>query len=609
MGGLPGTQDLSPHRRKHRALNLSPLLNGCNLSIFAAMESVEKIKRPERHYVPEDFSVKDWDSLKPFFEELVARPLYTVSELRTWFQDRSELESIVAEDLGWRYIRMTCYTENENYSKDYQFFIQEIQPHVAPFIDKLNKKAATAPGLSDLKKEEGFGILIRNMLKEIEIFREENIPLFTEIQTLSQQYAQLSGAMTISWEGQEITLPQASVMLLSPDRTIRKDIYERISSRRLADKKILDELFSKLIDLRHRVAVHADFENFRDYMFKALGRFDYTPSDCFAFHEAVREEVVPLLDKLALERKDKMEIDVLRPWDKAVDPEGRPPLKPFTSGEDLTDKSIEVFTRLDPFLGNCLQIMKSMGHLDLESRKGKAPGGYNYPLAEIGVPFIFMNATSTLRDLVTIMHEGGHAIHNFLTRELPLSDFKSTPSEVAELASMAMELISMDHWDVFFSDASDLKRAKREHLEDIIETLPWVATIDKFQHWIYTHPAHNLEERKAEWVNTFSTFSDRQTNWNEYEEARNYLWQKQLHLYEVPFYYIEYGMAQLGAIAVWKNFRKDPKAGLQGYLNALKLGNLKSIPEIYSAAGINFDFSKEYIRSLMHFVDEELAKI
>jgi oligoendopeptidase F len=344
-------------------------------------------------------------------------------------------------------------------------------------------------------------------------------------------------------------------------------------------------------------------------MFTALGRFDYQPDNCFDFHDAIQHEVVPILNSFSEERKQKMGVGALRPWDKAVDPEGREALKPFGSSEELTDKTIEVFKRLDPFLGQCISIMKAMGHLDLESRKAKAPGGYNYPLAEIGVPFIFMNATSTLRDLVTIMHEGGHAVHNFLTRELELTDFKSTPSEVAELASMTMELLSMDHWNVFFDDESELKRAKREHLEDIIETLPWVATIDQFQHWIYTHQGHSLEERCDEWNKVFDRFADVVTDWSNLQEAKDFLWQKQLHLYEVPFYYIEYGMAQLGAIAIWRNYRKDPIMGLQGYQNALRLGYMQSIPEVYKAAGIKFDFSRDYIRELMQFIREELSKI
>jgi oligoendopeptidase F len=320
-------------------------------------------------------------------------------------------------------------------------------------------------------------------------------------------------------------------------------------------------------------------------------------------------EVVPLLNDLARQRKEKLQVTELRPWDKAVDTEGRPALKPFEGGKDLIQKSIECFTRLDPFLGQCLSIMNEMGHLDLESRKGKAPGGYNYPLAEIGVPFIFMNATSTMRDLTTIMHEGGHAVHNFLTRDLILGDFKNPPMEVAELASMSMELLSMDHWDIFFPNDADLKRAKYEHLEDIIETLPWVATIDKFQHWIYANPDHTPADRKKNWDEVYNRFADSITDWSGLQEGKDYMWQKQLHLYEVPFYYIEYGMAQLGAVAVWRNFKKNNQEGLQGYMNALKLGNMRTIPEIYKAANIKFDFSRGYIKELIGFLKEELSKI
>lgn len=573
------------------------------------MEIIEVPKRPARKFLPEDFQVTNWETLKPYFDTLLNTTISSVSDLKKWLHDRSELESVISEDMAWRYIRMTCYTENMDYRNAYQDFIQNIQPEIAPISDQLNKKAAGSPFLDALSKTEGYDIMIRTLKKEIEIFREKNVPLYTEMATETQKYAQISGAMTITWEDKEITLQQASVVLMSTDRAKREAIYHKITERRLKDKEELDKLFSKLIDLRHQVARNADFENFRDYMFRSLGRFDYTPQDCFDFHAAIQTEVVPMLNQFSDERKSALKVSQLRPWDKAVDPEGREALKPFTNGKELTDKTIEVFKRLDPYLGQCLSIMKSMGHLDLESRKGKAPGGYNYPLSEIGVPFIFMNATSTLRDMVTIMHEGGHAIHNFLTRDLELNDFKSTPSEVAELASMSMELISMDHWDVFFTDEAELKRAKREHLEDLIETLPWVATIDKFQHWIYQNPTHSPEHRKAAWNSIFDTFADTVTDWSGLQEAKDYLWQKQLHLYEVPFYYIEYGMAQLGAIAVWRNFRKDPVKGLQGYQNALKLGYLRTIPEIYAAADIRFDFSKAYIKELMDFVRDELKKI
>ena len=566
-------------------------------------------QRPKRKFLSEDFKVTSWEALKPFFDDLLNREINSVNDLRKWFSDRSELESVISEDLAWRYINMTCYTENEEYRKRYQDFIENIQPEISPVSDRLNKKAAASSFINELAPLEGYDLMIRNLKKDIEIFREENVPLFTQISTEAQKYQQISGAMTVEVNDKELTLQQASVFLLSTDRKLREEVYHKVSTRRLQDKETLDKLFTSLIDLRHKVATNAGFKNFRDYMFKALGRFDYTPQDCFNFHEAIQHEVVPILDEFSKERKSSLKVADLRPWDKAVDPEGREALKPFSNGKELTDKTIEVFRRLDPFLGQCLAIMKEMGHLDLESRKGKAPGGYNYPLSEIGVPFIFMNATSTLRDLVTIMHEGGHAIHNFLTRDLELNDFKSTPSEVAELASMSMELISMDHWDVFFTDEAELKRAKREHLEDLIETLPWVATIDSYQHWLYENPGHSLEARKERWNKIFDSFSDTQTDWSGLQDAKDYLWQKQLHLYEVPFYYIEYGMAQLGAIAVWRNFRQDPSKGLQGYQNALKLGYMKSIPEIYKAANIKFDFSRPYIKELMNFVRGELNKI
>lgn len=572
-------------------------------------EAVESLKRPARKFLPEDFVLSSWGKLKPYFDDLLNRAIHTRADLKKWFADRSELESVISEDLAWRYIRMTCYTDNQEYLKSYQEFIQKIQPEIAPVADQLNRKVAESELLDELANEEGYNILVRNLKKEIEIFREANVPLFTEINTETQKYAQLSGAMTVEVDGKTLTLQQASVFLMSPDRTKREEVYRKINERRLRDKDELDALFSKLIQLRHRVALNAGFKNFRDYMFKALGRFDYTPQDCFNFHDAIEHEVVPLLNDFARERRDSLGVESLRPWDKAVDPQGREALKPFSSGKELAEKTIRVFTNLDTYLGQCLSIMQSMGHLDLESRIGKAPGGYNYPLAEVGVPFIFMNATSTLRDMVTIMHEGGHAIHNFLTRDLELNDFKSTPSEVAELASMSMELISMDHWNIFFTDPADLHRAKREHLEDLIETLPWVATIDKFQHWLYENPEHTPEERKQKWNAIFDQFTDTFTDWSGLQEAKDYLWQKQLHLYEVPFYYIEYGMAQLGAVAVWRNFRKDPQQGLQGYQNALKLGYLRTIPQIYEAANIKFDFSRSYIHELTRFVRKELEEI
>ncbi|MBS1490524.1 MAG: M3 family oligoendopeptidase [Bacteroidetes bacterium] len=567
------------------------------------------VQAPTRKFLPVNFKISNWSSLQPFFDSLENRKILSVEELKHWLRDRSELESVVSEDMGWRYIRMTCYTDNEEYSKAYQYFVQEIQPPLAPYADRLNKKVIDSPFTKELESIAGYDLMIRNLKKEIELFRKENIPLFTEINTETQKYASVSGAMTVTINEQEMTLQQAAVILQSTDRVKREEAYHKISNRRLQDTDTLDTLYSKLISLRHQVALQAGFQNFRDYQFKAYGRFDYSPADCFAFHDSIESEVVPILNQLATERKRDLKVSQLRPWDKAVDSLGREPLKAFKDGKDLAEKSVECFKNLDPYLGSCLETMREMGHLDLESRKGKAPGGYNYPLAEIGVPFIFMNATSTLRDMTTLMHEGGHAVHNFLTMNLELNDFKSPPMEVAELASMSMELISMDQWHLFFQHEDELARAKRDQLEDIIETLPWVATIDQFQHWVYENPSHSLDERKINWNQIFNRFSDTVTDWSGLQRAKDYLWQKQLHLYEVPFYYIEYGMAQLGAIAVWRNFKKNKAEGLNFYMNALRKGNMATIPELYKAAGIKFDFSKKYISELMAFVKDELAGI
>jgi oligoendopeptidase F len=385
------------------------------------------INRDPRVLLPEDFEVTGWEALKPYFQELLDRPIHSADDLRNWFKDRSELESVVAEDLAWRYIRMTCDTTNSDNQKSYQYFVSEIQPKIAPIVNDLNKKAVSAPYWDQIK-EECYDIMYRSLKKELEIFREKNITLFTEIQTKSKEFGAISGDMTVEIDGQEYTLQQAAVRLQLPDRGKREEAYHKIRKRRLQDKDKLDELYNQLIRLRHQVAVNADFKNFRDYMFAAMGRFDYSPQDCFDFHQSVAQEVVPFLDSMSEEHKKLLGVSPLKPWDKAVDPLSREPLKPFDGSEDLTDRTIECFNRLDPFLGECLSIMKEMGHLDLESRKGKAPGGYNNPLAEIVVPYIFMNATRTLRDMITIQHEGGHAIHSFDTRDLELGNLKSTPT-------------------------------------------------------------------------------------------------------------------------------------------------------------------------------------
>jgi oligoendopeptidase F len=410
-------------------------------------------------------------------------------------------------------------------------------------------------------------------------------------------------------DGKEITMQKAASYLKDTDRKLREEMFYKMKERRAREEDGLNELFNKLTKLRHQVAVNAGYKNYRDYKFDELGRFDYTVEDCYAFHDSISSEIVPIIAKIDRERREALGLDSLKPWDTEVDITGKPPLRPVSSGEELTQKTIECFTRIRPYYGECIAVMREMGQLDLDSRIGKAPGGYNYPLYETGVPFIFMNSVGSHRDLVTMVHEGGHAIHSFVTRDLELTDFKRTPSEVAELASMAMELISMEHWHVFFPDAGDLKRARKEQLEKVLRTLPWIGAVDKFQHWIYENPQHTTEERNDAWIRIIRQFGSPEVDWTGNEDSQRRMWQGQLHIFEIPFYYIEYGMAQLGAIAVWRNYKRNPQQALDGYEAALKLGYTKSIPEIYSAAGIKFDFSAQYVKELADFVKEELGKI
>lgn len=561
----------------------------------------------QRKYIPAQLEIK-WETLEPFYQELSTRAINSVEELEHWLHDRSELEAALEEDFAWRYIRMTCDTVSEELLANFQYFATEIEPKIAPFNNQLNQKLVDSEYFSKLDQDKYF-IYLRGVKKALELFREENIPVQTQIQVEQQKYQSITGAMSVIIDDKEFTLEQAGALMKDTDRSKRQEVWEKITARRLQERQPLNELFDLLLVLRHKVSLNAGFENFRDYMFQALGRFDYTPQDCYAFHEAIETEIVPILREQAHKRQEALGLTALKPWDMDVDITGKPALKPFTDGADLVNKSIDCFNRISPYLGERLEIMKENGLFDVESRKGKAPGGYNYPLAETGAPFIFMNSANTFRDLTTMVHEGGHAVHTFLTADLELNDFKHCPSEVAELASMSMELISMDNWDVYFDNEEELKRAKRDQLIDVLKTLPWVAVVDQFQHWLYTNPDHTDAQRTDAWIQIYERFGAGFIDWSEHSEAEANLWQKQLHIFEVPFYYIEYGMAQLGAIAVWKNYKENPEKGLQQYLDALKLGYTKTIKEIYETAGIKFDFSAGYVKDLAEFVKSELEKI
>ena len=566
------------------------------------------IKKIDRHFLPTGFTVNNWEVLEPYFKDLLDRDISTKEKLEQWLKDQSELEAIVNEDACWRQIKMTCNTENKALEEAFNYFCMEIQPRIQPYSDALNKKLVNSPLLEQLDTEKYFTYL-RSVRKSIELFREENIPLQAEMAVLQQQFGQVTGAMTITVNGEEYTLQQAGKFLESHDRKLREEVYLKIQQRRLADKDALDELYDKLVSHRNKESKNAGFENYRDYRFKELGRFDYTKEDCYKFHDAVKQHVLPLVNKIYEKKKQQLGVDTLRPWDLEAEPEGTKPLHPFKTGNELLEKSVACFKKLNPFFGECLQKMRSLDHLDLESRKGKAPGGYNCPLAETGAPFIFMNAAGQMHDVTTMLHEGGHAVHSFLAHHLELNGFKEYPMEIAEVASMAMELFSMDHWDTFFDNAEDLKKAKTHQLERVITIFPWIAIVDKFQHWIYEHPMHTHEERTMAWTNILDEFRDDVIDYTGLEAYRNNAWQRQLHLYEVPFYYIEYGIAQLGAVGMWMQYKNNKQQALDNYCNALSLGGTKTLPELFKTAGLEFDFSSEKIKVLVDFVKAEMEAL
>ncbi|QJB41168.1 M3 family oligoendopeptidase [Chitinophaga oryzae] len=566
------------------------------------------IKKLPRDFLPETFEVTTWDTLQPYYEALQQRNINSVADLEQWLKDISELDAVISEDACWRQIKMTCDTTNKELEEAFTYFCMEIQPRLQPYADALNKKLLESPFLKDLDQEL-YKTYLRNVKKQVKLFREENIPLQAELSVMAQQYGVIAGKMTITVNGKEYTLQQAAKFLENEDRALREEVFTKTAARRLQDRDAMDELYTGLIQKRDQVAKNAGFANYRDYKFEELGRFDYTKEDCFQFHEAVKTHILPLVQQILEKQQAKLKVDKLKPWDTEAEPAGIKPLEPFHTGEELITKTIETFDQLGPFFGDCLRVMKKMGRLDLESRIGKAPGGYNCPLAETGVPFIFMNAAGQMKDLTTMVHEGGHAVHSFLSHNLPLSAFKEYPMEIAEVASMSMELLTMDYWDIFFDDKEQLRRARLQQLERPLTIFPWIATIDKFQHWIYEHPQHTTAERTAKWLEILNEFSPAVVDWSGHEDYRAITWQRQLHLFEVPFYYIEYGIAQLGAIAMWKQFKENKQQALDNYVQALSLGNTKTLPELYKAAGIRFDLSPAYIKELADFMRSEIAKI
>jgi oligoendopeptidase F len=557
-------------------------------------------------FVPADLDASTWEAIEPFFVRLMERSIHCGNCLRKLLLDRSELAATIDEKRANLYIEKTRRTDDADVKQAYLHFVENVEPKIRQATFDLAKRIIENEHVGSLDERE-FGVLLRAMRAEVELFRAENIPLQTRLTTLDAEYDEISGAMTVDFDGAERTMPQMARYLEETDRDVRERAWRGMSERRIADADRIDELFDRMIELRHTVARNAGFENYRDFQHRNLMRFDYTPADCETFQKSVEQVCVPFLKRLHEERRDRLGVDRLRPWDVKVDPLGRTPLRPFESETELVEGSSTAFHSMDEDLGSLFDSMREGDCLDLASRKGKAPGGYQYQRQRSGRPFIFMNAAGMHRDLQTMIHEAGHAFHSLLSVHHGLVEYRESPIEFAEVASMGMEMLAMPRLDTFY-EAGDADRARRDHLEDVVSMLPWIAQIDAFQHWLYTHPDHSRQERTGAWLELQGRFGGI-VDWSGLESFQSKLWQRQGHLFGVPFYYIEYGIAQLGALQLWQRSLIDEASALDGYKAALALGGSRPLPELFEAAGLRFDFGPEMMGSLVEGVTATLETL
>ena len=562
-------------------------------------------------YVDDDFDPSSWKEVEAYTEELLNRKISCSKCLEGIIRDASELSEHISEKGALLYIGMTCDTENEEKKGAFLDFVENVRPKLSEFSDSLNRRIVGHEAVEDLP--ERYDLMIRSMKNDVEIFRKENIPLSVEQTKLVTEAQTINGAMSVEYEGEEYTIPEMRVFLESNERSVREGAWKAVADRRLEDEGRLSEIFDQLIVIRNEMAINAGFETYTDYMFRAMERFDYTKDDCLEFHDAIEAVCVPLMREINSRRIKSLSLGSLRPWDVnektgvGPDLEGRAPLKPFADVNEMVSKLSRLFHRMSTDLGEKFDMLVEMDTLDLDTRKGKAPGGYQYYLQKSRVPFIFMNAAGLQGDLETMIHEAGHAFHSIYCGHLELIGERSYPIEFAEVASMSMELMTQNEWGEFYND-EEANRARIGHLEGIIFLLPWIATIDSFQHWLYSNPGHTRDERKTVWNSIRDRFGSNM-EWGDYQGHRDTSWQQQGHLFGVPFYYVEYGIAQLGALQLWRTQRKDSVKALSDYSNAMALGNTKTLPELFSAADIELGFGEEHLGSLISEVRMAMAEL
>jgi oligoendopeptidase F len=557
-----------------------------------------------RRFAPDNLDPADWSQIETLYDRLVETNLATAAALEQFLRRWNELGDVLNEEFVRRYFAMTCQTDDADAADAYRYFVTDIVPRRKSREYELERHYLAAPARSQMPAAR-YAVFDREVAARSAIFREANVPLETQEELLAQDYQTLMGGLTVMFDGEEKTIAQLSPVLEETDRTRRHAAWLAMNERRYQERERIEALFDQLLALRVQIATNAGYANYRDYKFAQLQRFDYTPEDCFAFHAAVAQHVVPLVRKIQARRCTRMGLDTLRPWDTAVDPLGRPPLRPFANAGELIDGTMRLFAKVDPQLAREFREMQQAGMLDLENHKGKAPGGYQEFLPETRIPLIFMNAVGTQSDVETLLHEGGHAFNAFATRGEWLSTYRSPPIEFSEVASMAMELLGADYLNEFYPP-NEAQRAREQHLEGIASIFGWIAAVDAFQHWLYTHPQHSAAERGAQWAVNFQRFMG-DIDWSGLEPYLQTLWHRQLHIFEVPFYYVEYGIAQLGALQVWKNMRQNCAAAVAAYKRGLAAGGSLPLPQVYEAAGIKFDFSAATVAPLMEMVAKNLG--
>jgi len=563
-----------------------------------------------RTFVPRDIDLDDWSQIEPLYADLADRSLDSPEALEQFLLDFSELSAVLSEEGSLRRIAQSCHTDDKEIEKSFLHWVENISPKTDPWDDKLQRKVLDCPHTQQLD-DARFGVMLKKWRADVELYREENIPLFVEVTKLNKQYDQIVGGMEIDFRGKTRTIQQMMPFLEDTDRDTREQAWRLIADERLQHREAFDDIFDQVLAKRQEIAANAGMDNYRDYIWKSYKRFDYTPDDCLAFGDAVADRIVPLLTRVQERRKESLGLESLRPWDAQVDELGRPPLRPYDAEniEDFVDRTRQVFGRIDPSLAQDFATLKMGNNLDLESRKGKRAGGYQSSLEERGEPFIFMNAAGLQRDVETLLHEGGHAFHFMWSTGEPVVFVRHAPLEFCEVASMSMELLAADHFDLFYDHPEQgdkqAARAKRGMIEGTLTLLPWIATIDGFQHWLYTHPGHTQAQRTAAWLELCDRFGGI-IDYAGLEPHRESMWQRQLHLYHYAFYYIEYGIAQLGALQLWLNYKQDPDAALQQYRDGLSLGGTRALPQLFEAAGLTFDFNIDTIAPLADAVEAEL---